>query len=93
MFSLYSIWFSFSVAGKDVVPRVGLHQLETLRHDLMDAIKRSKKNKVRWREIFKRALKGWGTAVFSKKFPGLSRNKYLSNELIYSRIHLVGQYL
>ena len=32
--------------GKDVVPRVGLHQLETLRHDLMDAIKRSKKNKV-----------------------------------------------
>ncbi len=36
----------FSVAGKDVVPRVGLHQLETLRHDLMDAIKRSKKNKV-----------------------------------------------
>jgi hypothetical protein len=34
------------VAGKDVVPRVGLHQLETLRHDLMDAIKRSKKNKV-----------------------------------------------
>jgi hypothetical protein len=46
MFSLYSLWFPFSVAGKDVVPRVGLHQLETLRHDLMDAIKRSKKNKV-----------------------------------------------
>ena len=34
------------VVGKDVVPRLGLHQMETLRHDLMATIKQSKKNKV-----------------------------------------------
>lgn len=29
------------VVGKDVVPRIGLHQMETLRADLINAIKRS----------------------------------------------------
>ena len=35
------------VVGKDVVPRIGLHQLEQLRSDLMDVIKHSKQSKVR----------------------------------------------
>nr|CAD7405611.1 unnamed protein product [Timema cristinae] len=30
------------VVGKDVVPRIGLHQLESLRADLINTIKRSK---------------------------------------------------
>ena len=34
------------VVGKDVVPRIGLHQLEQLRSDLMDVIKHSKQSKV-----------------------------------------------
>lgn len=34
------------VVGKDVVPRIGLHQMESLRADLMHAIKRSKDPKV-----------------------------------------------
>lgn len=29
------------MVGKDVVPRIGLHQMETLRADLINAIKRS----------------------------------------------------
>lgn len=29
------------VVGKDVVPRIGLHQMETLRADLINAIQRS----------------------------------------------------
>lgn len=29
------------VVGKDVVPRIGLHQMEALRADLINAIKRS----------------------------------------------------
>ncbi|KAF0309047.1 Sn1-specific diacylglycerol lipase alpha [Amphibalanus amphitrite] len=37
------------VVGKDVVPRIGLHQLEQLRSDLMDVIKHSKQSK--WRVI------------------------------------------
>ena len=32
--------------GKDVVPRIGLHQMETLRHDLMNALQKSKDPKV-----------------------------------------------
>ena len=35
------------VLGKDVVPRIGLHQMEALRSDLIDAIKRSQDPKVR----------------------------------------------
>lgn len=34
------------VVGKDVVPRIGLHQLEALRADLINAIKRSVDPKV-----------------------------------------------
>ena len=34
------------VVGKDVVPRIGLHQLESLRADLINTIKRSKDPKV-----------------------------------------------
>ena len=34
------------VVGKDVVPRIGLHQMETLRHDLMNALTKSKDSKV-----------------------------------------------
>ncbi|XP_060532736.1 diacylglycerol lipase-alpha isoform X2 [Cylas formicarius] len=38
----YSKEFTVSVVvGKDVVPRIGLHQMETLRTDLINAIKRS----------------------------------------------------
>lgn len=34
------------VLGKDVVPRIGLHQMEALRSDLINAIKRSQDPKV-----------------------------------------------
>ncbi len=34
------------VVGKDVVPRIGLHQLEALRHDLMSSLHKSKESKV-----------------------------------------------
>lgn len=39
------------VVGKDVVPRLGLHQLETLRTSLMTAIKKSTDPKVTRRSI------------------------------------------
>ena len=35
------------VVGKDIVPRIGLHQLERLRHDLMAAVKKSRHSKVK----------------------------------------------
>ena len=35
------------VVGKDVVPRIGLHQMETLRHDLMNALQKSRDPKVK----------------------------------------------
>ena len=35
------------VVGKDVVARLGLHQMETLRHDLIATVRTSKKNKVK----------------------------------------------
>lgn len=35
------------VVGKDVVPRIGLHQMETLRADLIRAIQHSTEPKVR----------------------------------------------
>lgn len=38
------------VVGKDVVPRIGLHQMEALRADLINAIKRSVDPKVRGSE-------------------------------------------
>lgn len=38
------------VVGKDVVPRIGLHQMEALRADLINAIKRSVDPKVRERK-------------------------------------------
>jgi sn1-specific diacylglycerol lipase len=45
----YSQEFTISiVVGKDVVPRIGLHQMESLRADLINAIKRSKDPKVRF---------------------------------------------
>ena len=34
------------VVGKDVVPRIGLHQMEALRHDLMNALQKSTDPKV-----------------------------------------------
>ena len=34
------------VVGKDVVPRIGLHQMETLRHDLINALQKSRDPKV-----------------------------------------------
>lgn len=34
------------VVGKDVIPRIGLHQLEALRSDLINAIKGSQDPKV-----------------------------------------------
>ena len=34
------------VMGKDVVPRLGLHQMETLRHELIATVRQSKENKV-----------------------------------------------
>jgi len=37
------------VLGKDVVPRIGLHQLESLRHDLVQAIQQSQEPK--WRTL------------------------------------------
>ncbi|XP_049840314.1 diacylglycerol lipase-alpha [Schistocerca gregaria] len=47
----YSKQFITSVVvGKDVVPRIGLHQLESLRADLINTIKRSKDPK--WKTIF-----------------------------------------
>lgn len=43
----YSKSFITSVVlGKDVVPRLGLHQMETLRADLINVIQRSTKPKV-----------------------------------------------
>ena len=44
----YSRSFVTSVVlGKDVVPRIGLHQLEALRHNLIYAIHKSKDPKVK----------------------------------------------
>lgn len=45
-FSIQAVEYSKSfitsvVVGKDVVPRIGLHQMEALRADLINAIKRS----------------------------------------------------
>lgn len=40
------------VLGKDVVPRIGLRQMESLRADLINAIKRSVDPKVNKRQIF-----------------------------------------
>lgn len=43
----YTKSFTISVVmGKDVVPRIGLHQMEALRADLITAIKRSVDPKV-----------------------------------------------
>ncbi len=36
------------VMGKDVVPRLGLHQMETLRHELIATVRQSKENKVKY---------------------------------------------
>lgn len=44
----YSKEFVTSViVGKDVVPRIGLSQMESLRADLINAIKKSQKPKVK----------------------------------------------
>jgi sn1-specific diacylglycerol lipase len=34
------------IVGKDIVPRIGLHQLEALRHNLIQALHKSKEPKV-----------------------------------------------
>lgn len=48
----YSKSFITSVVlGKDVVPRIGLHQMETLRADLINAIKRSVDPKVIFKSL------------------------------------------
>ena len=38
------------IVGKDLVPRIGLSQMEALRHDLINAMKKSTKPKVSWKE-------------------------------------------
>jgi hypothetical protein len=38
-------------------------------------------------------LTGWGTGGFSKNLRISLFNKYISNEPIFGRIHLAGQYL
>lgn len=49
----YTKQFTVSVVvGKDVVPRIGLYQMETLRTDLINAIKRSVDPKVLQFSIF-----------------------------------------
>ena len=49
----YSKEFVTSVmVGKDVVPRIGLHQLEALRHDLIQALHKSERPKVRKQNEF-----------------------------------------
>lgn len=40
------------VLGKDVVPRIGLHQIDALRSDLMNAISHSNDPKVGNRRVF-----------------------------------------
>ena len=34
------------IVGKDIVPRIGLHQLEILRHDLIAALNKTQEPKV-----------------------------------------------
>ena len=36
------------VVGKDIVPRIGLHQLEMLRHQLVETLHGSNTAKVSW---------------------------------------------
>ncbi|XP_076045042.1 uncharacterized protein LOC143027590 [Oratosquilla oratoria] len=47
------------VVGKDVVPRIGLHQMETLRADLINAIKRSRDPKWKTITLSLRCCGGW----------------------------------
>ena len=44
------------VLGKDVVPRIGLYQMESLRADLINAIKRSKDPKVHFHSVYCRTI-------------------------------------
>ena len=62
------------VVGKDVVPRIGLHQLEALRADLINAIKRSVDPKVsgKWSLC---AMYASVTALFLSLNDTFSRNK------------------
>ena len=41
------------VVGKDIVPRIGLHQLEMLRHQLVETLHNSKSAKVPFSLILK----------------------------------------
>lgn len=53
----YTKAFTISVVmGKDVVPRIGLHQMEALRADLINAIKRSVDPKVVYSLIIKKSV-------------------------------------
>ena len=51
------------VLGKDVVPRIGLHQLESLRHDLIYAIHKSTDPKVKYR-VAQQILDFWAKFTF-----------------------------
>ena len=60
------------VLGKDVVPRIGLHQLEALRHDLIYAVHKSTDPKVRKERGKKKKTatinatvnQSWGNSLF-----------------------------
>jgi hypothetical protein len=59
----YSRSFVTSVVlGKDVVPRIGLHQLEALRHNLIYAIHKSKDPKVK---ILNTHMSEWGWTAWN----------------------------
>ncbi|XP_037087617.1 diacylglycerol lipase-alpha-like, partial [Pollicipes pollicipes] len=67
------------VVGKDVVPRIGLHQLEQLRSDLMDVIKHSKQSK--WRAI------GGGLSLLQRRTAGRQLSAHPSDSTIALTVH------
>lgn len=70
------------ILGKDVVPRLGLHQMESLRYDLMNVIKQSKEPK--WKIISGGMIcccpqRDDSNAINVEDFPGSSEDyKHLS---------------
>lgn len=78
----YSKQFITSVVvGKDVVPRIGLHQMESLRADLINAIKRSKDPK--WKTIMCNVCCGCGCAPMPTSAVELSADD--SNMMEYQK--------
>ena len=61
------------VLGKDVVPRIGLHQLESLRHDLIYAIHKSTDPKVKYR-VAQQILDFWVKFTFYDLYSEFERN-------------------